>query len=373
MPAFNAILTAQLEQYARLGRLRTLESSISADSRQMMRDDKMLINFSSNDYLGLRFHPHVVEAGKNALGDAGSGSGASRLVTGEHRYYAALENKLAEARNQEAALIFGSGYLANLGVISAMVSKDDLVISDKLAHASIIDGVRLSGATLKRFSHNNVAHAMQLLETYRRKFRHCLLITESIFSMEGDVAPLDALSALASRYDAWFMVDDAHRFDFIAPTPGKADIWIGTLSKALGSYGGYVAGSKTLIDYLLSSARSMIFSTALPPASIASASAALLLAQSESQRVEKIKNHTRNLCASLRLPASQSAIIPIIIGDESQALAASQALQDLGIYVQAIRPPTVPPRTSRLRVTINAAHSDADIELLMDALAAYRR
>lgn len=375
MPAFNAILSARLEKQAENGLLRTLTPCASDAFGMVNVGAQNLINFSSNDYLGLSFHPAVIEAGIAASKHAGAGSGASRLVTGNHPYYAPLEQGLAQAKKQESALVFGSGYLANIGTISALMGKDDLILADKLAHACILDGARLSGATLKRFSHNDVKHARQLLEIHRGKYAQCLIVTESIFSMDGDVAPLDALSQLATQHDAWLMVDDAHGFDYPMSDGIKphVDIWLGTLSKALGSYGGYVAGSKILIDYLISSARSFIFSTGLPPFAIASAHAAIEMACREPERKSRALAHAQRFSHAMRLEQAQSAIVPLIVGSAQDALQLSSVLKEKGVYVQAIRPPTVPPNSSRLRITFSAAHSDGQVDTLIDSLRALGR
>lgn len=375
MPAFNAILSSRLHQQAQKGLLRSLTPCSGDGAAQVNYDGQTLIDFSSNDYLGLRFHPAVIKAGIAASQQAGAGSGASRLVTGNHGYYAPLEQALAQAKKQEAALVFGSGYLANIGTIAALMGKDDLIIADKLAHACILDGARLSGATLKRFSHNDVEHAKQLLEIHRGKHAQCLIVTESIFSMDGDVAPLDALSQLAFQYDAWLMVDDAHGFDYSSTNASKppVDVWVGTLSKALGSYGGYVAGSKILIDYLISNARSIIFSTGLPPAAIASAQAALEIAIIEPERKARAMEHAQRFSHAMKLEVAQSAIVPLIVGGAQEALQLSSAIREKGVYVQAIRPPTVPHNTSRLRLTFSAAQSEAQINLLIDSLRALGR
>lgn len=322
------------------------------------------IAFAANDYLGLSRHPEVVKAGQEALLAYGTGAGASRLVTGNHLLYAPLEEKIARMKHKEAALVFGSGYLTNLGVIPALVGKGDLILADKLIHACLIDGSQLSGAALKRFRHNDPAHAEALLKEHRTKYKNTLILVDHVYSMDGDIAPLAELSELAGAHDAWLMADDAHGFG-IVPSGVNVDIWMGTLSKAVGCYGGYVATSKPVVEYLVTAARSFIFSTGLPPAVCASALKALEIIEREPQR------GARALALARRVKSgAQSAIMPIMLGTEEKALAAAEALKRRGILVVAIRPPTVPPGTARLRLAFSAAHTDAEVDKLIAALKA---
>jgi 8-amino-7-oxononanoate synthase len=328
------------------------------------------INFSSNDYLVLSHHPDVIAAAREVAFSHGAGAGASRLITGNHPLYASLERRLAEHKNTEAALIFGSGMLANLGVIPALVDEKDVILADKLVHASMLDGAKLSGATLRRFGHNDMAHLKTLLTEHRGKFRHCLILSESVFSMDGDTAPLAELSALARESDAWLLIDDAHGLGIVGtPEDISVDIWIGTLSKSLGSYGGYVAGSRLLIDFLTTQARSLIYTTGLPPSVIAAADAALQIVEREPERGMLALEHAQRITHALGLPLAQSAIIPIIIGSNEQALKAAHALADKGFWVQAIRSPTVPNGTARLRITTSCAHTETQIDGLIAALS----
>lgn len=367
MPVLNDILAERLERAAKNAQKRELVIQKHDSSQYVMSAGTRYLHFSGNDYLGLRTHPLVVRAALGALEAAGAGSGASRLVTGNHPYYAALEEALAQEKHMQSALVFGSGYLANSGTIAALMSVGDLILADKLIHACMLDGARLSGATLKRFAHNDAAHLATLLAEHRGKYANCLILTESVFSMDGDRAPLAGIQALAQAHDAWFMVDDAHGLGFIESIP--ADIISGTLSKALGSYGGYVAGSTVLCDYLINHARSFVFSTGLPPAVIASAHAALKVMQAEPERAQSVLAKASRVSEVLGHGIAQSPIVPYIIGESDAALAASKALAAEGVWIQAIRPPTVPPGTSRLRITITAAHTDEEIERLMKALA----
>jgi 8-amino-7-oxononanoate synthase len=356
-----ALLTEHVRQ-----ELQALEA---ADSRRALRAaDPALISFVSNDYLGLADHPEVIAAGQAALAQYSAGAAASRLVAGNHPLYAPLEQAIARAKGQEAALVFGSGYLANLGTITALVGEGDLILADKWAHACIIDGAQLSGATLKRFRHNDLAHAEALLKEHRGQYKNTLIVTEHIFSMDGDKAPIAELKKLAGAYDSWLMVDDAHGL-FDAPI-ASIDLWMGTLSKAAGGYGGYVAAKQEVIDYLLTKARPFIFSTGLPPATCASATKAIEIAQAEPERRARPIQLAQRVAEALNISATESAILPIIVGENVRALALAEALKQRGIQAIAIRPPTVPPNTARLRLTFTAAHTDAQIDQLIAALKA---
>jgi 8-amino-7-oxononanoate synthase len=327
------------------------------------------INFSSNDYLGLVQNPEVVEAAREAALAYGVGAGASRLITGNHPLYALLETRLAQHKHTEAALIFGSGMLANLGAISALVGDNDLILADKIIHASMLDGAKLSGATLRRFRHNDMAHLRILLNEHRGKFRHCLIMSESVFSMDGDTAPLAELSAITKESDAWLLIDDAHGMGIVpVPDDTSVDIWIGTLSKSLGSYGGYVAGSRLLIDFLTSQSRSLIYTTGLPPSVIAAADVALQIMQREPERGAYALEHAQRITQALGLPLAESAIVPIIIGSNEQAIKVAHRLAERGFWVQAIRSPTVPNGSARLRITTSYAHTETQIDGLIAAL-----
>lgn len=351
-----------LSQYCN-DRLQALEAQHAR--RHLRAVPPGLVSFASNDYFGLSTHPVVVEAARAAMAD-GAGAGASRLVTGNHAHFAPLEAKLAAIHRQPSALVFGSGYLANLGTITALMGPGDLILADKLVHACMIDGAQLSGATLKRFRHNDVLHAEALLTEYRGQYDKVLIATEHVFSMDGDRAPIAALEKLAMKYDCWLMVDDAHGLHDEPDVP--VDIWMGTLSKAAGSYGGYIAASQPVIDYLLTAARSFVFSTGLPPAACAAALAALSIAEAEPERRARPVQLARRVTQALGLTEAQSAIIPIILGSSEAALAASEALKRHGMLAVAIRPPTVPPGTARLRLTFSANHTDAQVDALIAAL-----
>lgn len=359
MPALDDIVTKRLKNLAERHQQRILLESIRMDGVYVERGGKRYISFSCNDYLGLSQHPQVIEAAIEATKIYGAGAGASRLITGNHPLYAQLEQTIAHQKKTEAALVLGSGYLANIGAIPALVGRGDLIIADKLAHACIMDGAHLSGATFKRFKHNDMQDLERLLEA-RTDYAQCLIITDHVFSMDGDIAPLKAMRLLADKHNAWLMVDDAHGLGIVRPA-AEPHIWMGTLSKAAGSYGGYIAGSQKLIDYLITSARSFMFSTGLPPAIIAAADAALkrMTPELASKALSNAKRFH---------PAAQSTIAPVILGDEVTALEKSKALQAAGFLVQAIRPPTVPAGTARLRIAFSALHTEAMVNRLIKTL-----
>jgi 8-amino-7-oxononanoate synthase len=337
------------------------------------RNGRRLLSFSCNDYLNLTQHPAVKAAAIAAIQRYGTGSGASRLVTGNHPLFAELETHLARLKGSEAACVFGSGYLANLGIIPALIGRDDLVLVDRLAHACLIDGAQLAEGKMLRFRHNDVAHLETLLEANRRNHRHVLITTDGVFSMDGDLAPLHELSALAGRFDAWLLADDAHGIGVVGAGRGSSfaggrnavvPLQMGTLSKAIGSYGGYLCASRPVIDFVKTRARSFIYSTGLPPASVAAAIAAIAVIESEPDYAALPLVKARNFTRLLGLPEAVSPIVPLVLGDARAALSASKRLEEEGFLVTAIRPPTVPAGTARLRFAFTAAHPDSEIERL---------
>jgi 8-amino-7-oxononanoate synthase len=321
--------------------------------------------------------PSVRAAAIAAIGRYGAGAGASRLVTGNHPLYAALEARLAKLKGTEAACVFGSGYLANTGIIPALVGAEDLAFVDELAHACIWAGARMSGATVLSFRHNDAAHADALLAQHRAGHRHALVATDGVFSMDGDLAPLPALADIATRHDAWLMSDDAHGVgvvgkgrgsSFAFGEPPDVPLQMGTLSKALGSYGGYLCASRAVIDLIHNRARTLIYSTGLPPASVAAAIAALDVIENEPARVALPLAKAKRFTHLLGLKEAQSPIVPVVIGDARAAIDASRLLEEKGFLVTAIRPPTVPEGTARLRLTFCALHPDGEIERLAATL-----
>lgn len=368
-----------LDQYAE-GKLyqlthRNLRRDLAETDRSggalVRRSGRKLVSFSCNDYLGLSQHPRVKAAAVEATRQFGVGAGASRLVTGNHILYRALEERLAEFKGTESACVFGSGYLVNAGVIPCFAGSDDLIIADALSHACLFAGSALGGATLMRFPHNDSDQLSDLLGKHRHKYKRCLVITEGVFSMDGDLAPLPDISAIAESFDAWLFCDDAHGFGVIG-TLGRGSAFAhgahvnvplqtGTLSKAVGAYGGYVCGRKPVIDLIKTRARTLVYSTGLPPATVAAALAAIEIIRSDASLCAAPLEKARLFCRELGLAEPKSCIVPIIIGGAAEALSASQALEAKGFLVTAIRPPSVPENTSRLRVTFSAMHRDEDV------------
>jgi 8-amino-7-oxononanoate synthase len=369
MPALNAVLEEARAHREQEGRVRTLSLREAPDSAHIREEGREYLSFMGNDYLGLSHHPQVVRAAEKALEQYGAGAGASRVLSGNHPEYKALEAALAASKQREAALVFGSGYLANLGIFSSLLGEGDIVFADKLAHACMLDGIALSGATLVRFAHNDMAHLKAQLEAHRGRGKQAIIATEHVFSMDGDIAPIYEIVSLAKAYDCWSMVDDAHGLGIVDSDAYSAvDIWMGTLSKAAGNYGGYVLGSRALVAHMINHARSFLFTTALPPATIAGARAALEVMQREPDRAENVRKRAHQCCEALGLPYHATPIVPLLLGDASRALEAADALKKHGIFVSAIRPPTVPPNTARLRFSFSAEHTQADIAKLVQAL-----
>jgi len=336
------------------------------------RSGRRLLSFSCNDYLNLSGHPAVIKAAIAAAERFGVGAGASRLVTGNHPLYDELESALARLKGTESACVFGSGYLANIGIVPALVGGGDLIVLDELCHACINAGAKLSGATVYRYRHCDTAHAEALLAQHRAAHVRALIATDGIFSMDGDMAPLRALSQLGDRYDAWLLADDAHGLGVVgggrgsAFAAGGADVplQMGTLSKAVGAYGGYLAASRAVIDLMRTRARSFIYSTGLPPPTVAAAIAALDLIAHDAALTAAPLRKARLFTRALNLPEAQSAIVPVIVGEADAALAASAMLEDEGFLVVPIRPPTVPVGTARLRFAFTAQHPEGEIERL---------
>ena len=361
MPSLDDFAKAKLAGLERAHLRRALAETERTEGVWTTRNGRRLLSFSCNDYLGLSQHPALKAASIAAIEGHGVGAGASRLVTGNHPLYAELEARLAHLKGAEAACVFGSGYLANAGIAPALVGRDDLILIDELAHSSLWAGARLSRATIHTFNHNDLPHATALLSEHRSKHSHALIVTEGVFSMDGDRAPLAELAALAKQHDAWLLADDAHDLDFTAAARAGVPLRVGTLSKALGSYGGYIAVSRPVIDLIRNRARTLIYSTGLPPATLASAIAALDLIECEPDRLKQPLAKARAFTRATNLPEAQSAIVPIVVGEAQAALDASRLLEEAGFLVVAIRPPTVPEGTARLRLTFSAMHADEDV------------
>ena len=371
MHSLDRFAAGKLDALDRDGLRRRLVDTTRDTYPWVMRDGKRLLSFSCNDYLGLSTHPAVKAAAIEATQRFGVGAGASRLVTGNHPLYAILEARLAAHKGTQAACVFGSGYLANVGVIGALVGSEDLILLDELSHACLYGGARLSRAKVMTFRHNDVADAAALLDVHRREFRRALVVTETVFSMDGDRAPMAALGDLCQRHDAWLLSDDAHGFGVLPHDPAMAQVplQMGTLSKAVGAYGGYLCASQPVVDLIKTRARSLIYSTGLPPANVAAAIAALDIIVADPALAAEPLRKARMFTAALGLPPAESPIVPLVLGAPASALRASAVLAAEGFLVTAIRPPSVPPGTARLRFAFSAAHADADVVRLSAVIA----
>ena len=310
----------------------------------------------------------MIAAGQAALAAYGAGAGGSRLVTGNHAVLVELEHGLARHKGAEAALVFGSGYLANLGITPALAGRRDLVLLDELSHACMWAGAKLSGATVLAFRHNDPGDLARKLAAHRGAHARALVLTERVFSMDGDRAPLADILGIAQDFDAWTLVDDAHGIGVVEDGL-RAPLEMGTLSKALGSYGGYLCASQAVIDLMTSRARSFVYTTGLPPASAAAALEALTILEAEPERGARPLMLARRFTARLGLPEAESAVVPVVVGEAEAALALSASLEAAGFLVVAIRPPTVPAGTARLRLAFSAAHDEAQVDALAVAVA----
>ncbi|MHC4267489.1 MAG: 8-amino-7-oxononanoate synthase [Planctomycetota bacterium] len=376
-------ISDELENIKKEGLYRELNVVSNSQGVYLEVDGRTRLSFCSNNYLGLANNPLIVNAVKDAVEEYGWGAGASRLVSGNMTLHETLENEISLFKEKESAIVFPTGYMANIGAISSLVSKGDLVICDKLNHASIIDGCRLSGADFRVYAHCDIEKLENILKkssNYPRK----LIVTDSVFSMDGDLAPLPDIVSIASKYKAIVMVDEAHGTGVFGKKGRgvvehfnlnkEIDIIMGTFSKAIGSLGGYVCGDVDLINFLRNKARSFIYTTALPPAVCAASIAGLKLIQKQPSLRESLWDNIRYLKDKLTLLnfnviTSESPIIPILIGDADKAVSVSKALYEKGILIPAIRPPTVPANSSRLRMTVMSTHTQDDLDKLLDALS----
>lgn len=369
------------------GILRQVKTVETLSGARVRVQDREAVLFCSNDYLGLASHPALQEAASRALANHAFGSGASRLVSGTSGLHRELEEKIARFKGTEAAILFNSGYAANTGVIPALVQPGDVILSDSLNHASIIDGCRLSRAEVQVYRHSDMNHVEILLRKCTGS-RRILIVTDGVFSMDGDLARLPELSDVADRYGALLMVDDAHGCGVLGRTgkgtiehfglAERVPIQMGTFGKAFGSFGAYVAGSRDLIDYLVNRARSFIFSTALPPSVCAASIAALDLVDRLPELRQRLWNNRERFAAGLAaagisIGPSESPIIPVMTGSADRAVLASEKLFERGIFATAIRPPTVPPGSARIRATVTASHTGQDIDRATAAFAAVRQ
>ena len=374
-----------LEELRAAGLYREMRLIESAQGARVLLDGREVVQLSSNDYLGLASHPAVCDAAARAAERWGAGVGASRLVSGNTRLHCELEQQLAEFKGYEACVLIGSGYLANTGVIPALAGRGGVILSDALNHASIVDGCRQSRAETIVYEHcdlDSLSHGLR-----RAHGRPTLIVTDAVFSMDGDLAPLQGIVKLARHHRARVLVDEAHATGVIGPggrglvaelgIEGAVDVVIGTLSKALGSYGAFACCSRELAELLVNRARTLIFSTGLPPASLAAASAALALLRATPELVDKLRRNARLLRAELAatgfpVSAGEMPIVPLVVGDPHETLAQCEAALRKGVFAQAIRPPTVPDGTSRLRLVATASHTGGDLRRAAAALAEAR-
>ncbi|MFO1428514.1 MAG: 8-amino-7-oxononanoate synthase [Candidatus Competibacteraceae bacterium] len=375
-------LSLQLQQRRAQNLYRSRRVLAGPQSAEVVIDGRRYLAFCSNDYLGLANHPALIHAFQSAAERYGVGSGAAHLISGHSHEHHALEEELAEFTERPRALLFSTGYMANLGVISALLGRGDAVYEDRLNHASLLDGGLLSGARLRRYAHADTQALAQRLASHEGG--EALIATDGVFSMDGDLAPLPALAKVANEHGAWLMVDDAHGFGVIGREGkgsldhygldlAKVPIVIGTLGKAFGTAGAFVAGGEELIETLIQTARTYIFTTAAPPALAAATRVSLRLARQEEWRREKLRTLVERFRAGavqlgLSLLESWTPIQPLLIGDSGRAVALSEALRQQGLLIGAIRPPTVPVGTARLRITFSAAHSEQQVDRLLDAL-----
>ena len=383
-----AYLTAALDELKAKGthfKLRILEDQQAPVCHY---DGREVINLASNNYLGLANHPKLIEASLKATKELGVGSGAVRTIAGTMRIHMDLEEKIARFKNVEACVVFQSGFAANAGTVSAILSKEDFILSDELNHASIIDGARLSRAKIKVFRHKDVEHCEELLKEIANEPGHRLVITDGVFSMDGDIGPVNKLAALAEKYGAIMMVDDAHASGVLGRNGrgsvdhfgmhGRVDVQVGTLSKAIGSLGGYVCGSKDLIDYLYHRARPFLFSTSHPPSVAASCIAAFDILESEPERIDRLWKNTRYFQSELKragfntggvnTPATETPITPVIVGEGRVAMDFSRALFDEGVMGTGIAFPTVPEGKARIRLIVTSEHTKPQLDRALETL-----
>jgi len=378
--ATKTFIEDALEELDDHGLKRGLRQLSGTQGREIIIEGKKVLNFCSNNYLGLADDPRLGLAAAECIQQEGFGSGASRLVCGNMGAHRKLEEGIAVFKGTEDCLIFSTGYMANVGIISSLFGRDDIIFSDKLNHASIIDGIRLSQAQSRRYAHRDM-YALENMLKKSGEFKKRVIITDSVFSMDGDIAPLDEIVALAEKYDCMVMVDEAHALGVLGKkgkglaehfgVEGEIDIQMGTLSKAAGSFGAYCCGSQALISFLVNKARSFIYTTGLPPAVTAASLKAIDIIKAEPQRRIRVRNNADHLRQGLKQSGfntmdSQTPIIPVLVKDPCLAVELSDRLFKAGIFISAIRPPTVPHNTARLRLTVMATHTNEDLNYVLD-------
>ena len=357
--------------------LRTLVSTERHPLARSRQRSEELISFACNDYLGLSHHPGVIEVSREATRTYGTGAGASRMISGNNPLYAGLEAALAKLKGTEDAVVFGSGYLANVGVVPALAARQDLILMDELCHACLHAGATLARCKTISYRHLDLAELSGLLREHRPAHRHCLVLTDGVFSMDGDRAPVDDLLRICQDHDAWLMTDDAHGLGVIENGRGSGfvgsravpiPLQMGTLSKAVGAYGGYLCTNAEVADLIRNRARSLQYATGLPPGTLAAATAALDLIATDRDLVRKPLERARRFTGRLGLATPESPIVPLVLGDAQRTMQVAEALRQRGFLVGAIRPPTVPDGTARLRLTFSAVHAEEDVDGLAAAV-----
>jgi 8-amino-7-oxononanoate synthase len=379
-------LEAERSDLERAGHWRSLRSMMSAPTGRVILEGREVISLASTNYLGLSTHPQVIKVACEAVREYGTGASGSRLIAGNSHLYGILESKIAAMLNTEAALVFSSGYLANIGTIPVLVSEEDLILSDERNHISLIEGCRLSRATKRIYRHCDPQHLKELLSE-SSKFRRRLIVTDGVFSMDGDFPPLAEICEIAEAYDAMLLVDDVHGFGVLGNSSGgvvdylglgdRGIIQVGALSKAVGGVGAFVAGSQSLIDFLINRARGFIFTTGLPPGTLTAASAAIDLIRSNSELRQRLFANVHTLKTGLseagfQLLPNETHILPLILGEAKRTTQFAEALLNEGVFAPGIRPPTVPRGTSRLRITPTASHTREELEEALEGFVAAR-
>ena len=373
----NTFIEKKLKEFSKKNQLRKIFNVKRFKSNVIGINNEKKISFSCNDYLSLSLNKEVIKASLEAVSKYGVGAGASRLLTGNNILYSQLEKKIKNLKKVEGCCVFGSGFLANIGVIPALVDKNDLILIDELSHASTFLGAQLSCANIMKFNHNSLSDLENKLIKYRNKNLKCLILTEGVFSMDGDISPQDKISIIKKKFNAQLLVDDAHGLGVLGDGSGSSsvfntkthiDIYIGTLSKAVGAYGGFVCGNKKLINFIINRCRTQIYTTGLPPGVLAACIKSIDIITKDKVLVKKPMQNAIYFCDQLGLSIPSSPIVPIIIGEEKKTIKISKLLFNEGYLVGAIRPPTVPINTSRLRIAFNAAHTKKQIKSLANLI-----
>lgn len=377
MTSLDEFAEKKLKPLIKQGLKRDIHITERSGKGKVLREKRALISFCCNDYLNFTHHPKIMLAAKDAIDRYGAGSGASRLVTGNHPLIAELERRLARLKGSEDACVFSSGYLANIGIIPTLIGNEDIIFRDELSHACLRAGSSLSFAHTVIYRHNDMDHLLELISLFRKNHKNALILTDGVFSMDGDLAPLDELSILARNNDCWLMSDDAHGLGVMANGRGSRHMFdplpeiplqMGTLSKAIGSFGGYLCASRSVIELIKTRARSLIYTTALPPASAAAAIAALDIIETDHDYCRRPLENARLFAELAGLPKPICPIVPIIIGETEKTMRFAAALEQDGFLITGIRPPTVAEGSARLRFTFSALHESQDIHNLVKAL-----